>query len=124
MARALLVNTSEVSSAPPKMLTNIEDPEVTEKQMVIAEKLAPVSGSPILTNVWSVDKNKPAPRLLDFSGDSKVRKNIQSLSKEDKDYVALVSNNIDRAKIELERVMISKEKEDKYLQMIEETKKK
>ena len=91
--------------------------------MVIAEKLAPVSGSPFLTNIWSVDKNKPSPRLLDFSGDSKVLKYIQSLSKEDRYNVALVSNNIDRAKIELKRVMISKEKEDKYLQMIEETKK-
>ena len=30
MARALLANTAEVSSAPLKMLTNIEDPDVTE----------------------------------------------------------------------------------------------
>ena len=48
---------------------------------------------------------------------------LQSLSKEDRDNVALLSNNIDRAKSELERMMISKEEEDKYLQMIEETKK-
>ena len=125
MARALLTNTAEVSSAPPKMLTNIEDPDVTEKlkQMRQAGKLAPVSSSPFLTNLRSVDKNKPAPKYLTFDKESEVLAYLLSLSNQDRNDVAQVSDDIDKAKKELEHLMVSKEEEEKYLQMIKETEK-
>ena len=56
------------------MLTNIEDPDVTAKLRELQQsgKLAPVSGSPFLTKVRSVDKNKKNPKYLEFDKDSKV----------------------------------------------------
>ena len=122
MARALLANTAEVLSAPPKILTNIEDPDVTKKlkQMEQARKLAPVSGSvPFLTNVRSVDRSKPAPKYLTFDKESIfVSAYLLSLSNQDRNDVAQVSNNIDKARKELEHVIVSKDEDGKYLQLI------
>ena len=70
-----------------------------------------------------MDKNKPAPKYLTFDKESKVLAYLLSLSNQDRNDVAQVSDDIDKAKKELEHLMVSKEEEEKYLQMIKETEK-
>ena len=82
MARAIMANTAEIASAPPKNLTEVEEPDITDKydELVAADRLIKTSYNPYTTNARVVPKSRGPARTLEFSKDSVILKYLLSLS--------------------------------------------
>ena len=74
MARAILANTAEIASAPNKTLTEVEEPDITEKleELKFAKRMIKTSYSPYTTNARVVPKSREPAKTLEFSKDSAI----------------------------------------------------
>ena len=124
MARAILANTAEIASAPPKSSTDVEDADISEKleELEAAGRIIKTSYSPYTTSARVVPKPRQA-KTLEFSKDSAILSYLLSLSGKQLDQVQQASDAMGEAKKELEKVLISQEDENMYAQMIERTNK-
>ena len=82
MARAILANTAEIVSAPSKTLTDVEEPDITEKfeELKFANRLIETSYSPYTTNARVVPKSRGPAKTLEFSKESAILSYLLSLS--------------------------------------------
>ena len=125
MARAILANTAEIASAPSKTLTDVEEPDITEKfeELEFARTMIKTSYSPYLTSARVVPKSRGPAKTLEFSKDSAILSYLLSLSEKQLDQIQQTSDAIGESKKELEKVLVSQEDEEMYAEMIKRTNK-
>ena len=125
MARAILANTAEIASAPPKSLTDVEDADISEKleELEVSGRMIKTSYSPYTTSARVVPKSRGPAKTLEFSKDSAILSYLLSLSGKQLDQVQQASDALGEAKVELEKVLISQEDENMYAEMIKRTEK-
>ena len=125
MARAILANTAEIASAPSKTLTDVEEPDITEKfeELEFARRMIKTSYSPYTTSARVVPKSRGPAKTLEFSKDSAILNYLLSLSEKQLDEIQQTSDAIGESKKELEKVLVSQEDEEMYAEMIQRTKK-
>ena len=122
-ARAIMANTADIASAPPKNLADVEEPDITEKfeELKAAKRMIKTSYNPYTTNARVVPKSRGPARTLEFSKDSVILKYLLSLSHKQLDELQQASDKIGEAKKTLEKVLVSKEEEEMYEKMMKET---
>ena len=125
MARAILANTAEIAAAPPKALTDVENPDISEKleELEAAGRLIKTSYSPYTTSARVVPKSRGPAKTLEFSKDSAILSYLLSLSGKQLDQIQQASDAMGEAKKELEKVLVSQEDENLYAEMIKRTNK-
>ena len=125
MARAILANTAKIAAAPPKALTDVENPDISEKleELEAAGRLIKTSYSPYTTSARVVPKSRGPAKTLEFSKDSAILSYLLSLSGKQLDQIQQASDAMGEAKKELEKVLVSPEDENLYAEMIKRTNK-
>ena len=105
MARAIMANTAEIASAPPKNLTEVEEPDITDKydELLAADRLVKTSYNPYTTNARVVPKSRGPARTSEFSKDSVILKYLLSLSHKQLDEIQQASDKIGEAKKTLKK---------------------
>ena len=111
LARAIMANTAEMASAPPKNLTSVPDPDITEQfeELCAHDRMVITSASPYTTNARVVAKSRGPAKTLEFSKDSVILNYFLSLSDKQLDELQKTSDKIDEAKKTLEKVLVSEE---------------
>ena len=120
IARAIRANTAEIASVLSKNLTDVEEPDINEKfeELEFASRLIKTSYSQYTTNARVVPKSRGPARTLEFSKDSAILHYLLSLSQKQLNEIQQTSDAIGEAKKELEKVLVSKEDEDMYAEMV------
>ena len=121
LARAIMANTAEIASAPPKNLTNIPDPDISEKfeELVASGRMKITSANPYTTNARVVPKSQGPPKTLEFSKDSVILRYFLSLSNKQLDELQQTTDKIEESKKTLEKVLMSQEDEATYQEIVE-----
>ena len=125
MAIAILANTAEIAAGPNKALTEVEDPDITDKleELRANNRMIETSYSPYTTNARVVPKSRGPEKTLEFSKDSAILSYLLSLSEKQLDEIQQTSDALGERKKELEKDLVSEEDKEMYAEMIKQTNK-